>query len=125
MSDTIRHVTISGRVQGVGYRAFVDYEARSRDLEGRAPLAVGARCATQVAAVGGVADQRLVAPLQLLLESRVRGIIVEEVESTLEGDLDLRGFLDLSPTVRKGYQNIRLKLRIKANPSDEAAKSAT
>ena len=34
MSDTIRHVTISGRVQGVGYRAFVDYEARSRDLEG-------------------------------------------------------------------------------------------
>jgi acylphosphatase len=34
MTDTIRHVTISGRVQGVGYRAFVDHEARSRDLEG-------------------------------------------------------------------------------------------
>jgi acylphosphatase len=34
MSDTIRHVTIRGRVQGVGYRAFVDHEARTRKLEG-------------------------------------------------------------------------------------------
>jgi acylphosphatase len=34
MSDAIRHVTIRGRVQGVGYRAFVDHQARSRDLEG-------------------------------------------------------------------------------------------
>jgi acylphosphatase len=34
MSAAIRHVTIRGRVQGVGYRAFVDHEARSRDLEG-------------------------------------------------------------------------------------------
>jgi acylphosphatase len=34
MSDTIRHVMIRGRVQGVGYRAFVDDEARSYDLEG-------------------------------------------------------------------------------------------
>ena len=29
MSDAIRHVTITGRVQGVGYRAWVDYEARA------------------------------------------------------------------------------------------------
>ena len=34
MSDVIRHVTVSGRVQGVGYRAFVDHAARSHDLEG-------------------------------------------------------------------------------------------
>jgi acylphosphatase len=34
MSGAIRHATIRGRVQGVGYRAFVDHEARSRDLEG-------------------------------------------------------------------------------------------
>lgn len=34
MSDTIRHVTIRGRVQGVGYRAFVEDEATARDLEG-------------------------------------------------------------------------------------------
>jgi acylphosphatase len=34
MSGVIRHVMISGRVQGVGYRAFVDHEARARHLEG-------------------------------------------------------------------------------------------
>jgi acylphosphatase len=34
MSDTIRHVMIRGRVQGVGYRYFVENEALSRDLEG-------------------------------------------------------------------------------------------
>ena len=34
MSDTIRHVRIRGRVQGVGYRYFVEREAQLRDLEG-------------------------------------------------------------------------------------------
>ena len=34
MSDAIRHVTISGRVQGVGYRYFVERQAQTRDLEG-------------------------------------------------------------------------------------------
>ena len=34
MSDAIRHVTIRGRVQGVGYRYFVERDAQSRDLEG-------------------------------------------------------------------------------------------
>ena len=30
----IRHVTVRGRVQGVGFRAFVEYEALRRGLEG-------------------------------------------------------------------------------------------
>jgi acylphosphatase len=34
MSDALRHVVVSGRVQGVGYRYFVEQAARSRDLEG-------------------------------------------------------------------------------------------
>jgi acylphosphatase len=34
MSGAIRHVTVSGRVQGVGYRYFVEQAARSHDLEG-------------------------------------------------------------------------------------------
>jgi acylphosphatase len=34
MSDTIHHVTIKGLVQGVGYRAWVDHEARKSKLEG-------------------------------------------------------------------------------------------
>jgi len=34
MSGTIRHVTVRGRVQGVGYRYFIEREAQLRDLEG-------------------------------------------------------------------------------------------
>ncbi|WP_291688284.1 acylphosphatase [Bradyrhizobium sp.] len=34
MSGAIRQVTITGRVQGVGYRAWVEHRARNHDLEG-------------------------------------------------------------------------------------------
>lgn len=34
MSDVIRQVTVSGRVQGVGFRAFVEFHAMKLDLEG-------------------------------------------------------------------------------------------
>jgi len=34
----------------------------------------------------------------------------------------LRGFLNLDPNVRNGYQNIRMTLRIKANVTDEQFK---
>jgi acylphosphatase len=34
MGSAIRHVTIRGRVQGVGYRAWVEHQATARDLEG-------------------------------------------------------------------------------------------
>ena len=34
MSGVIRQVTIRGRVQGVGYRAWVEHRARNHDLEG-------------------------------------------------------------------------------------------
>jgi acylphosphatase len=34
MSETIRHLTIRGRVQGVGYRYWFEQQARARGLEG-------------------------------------------------------------------------------------------
>jgi acylphosphatase len=34
MSGAIRQVMITGRVQGVGYRAWVDHQARNHNLEG-------------------------------------------------------------------------------------------
>ena len=54
----------------------------------------------------------------MVYHAAARGIPIKQVESSLEGDLDLRGFLGLSPAVRKGYQQIRLKLRIKAAVTD-------
>ena len=38
---------------------------------------------------------------------------VEEMETELEGDLDIRGFLGLSNTVRSGFQKIRVHFKIK------------
>jgi len=48
-----------------------------------------------------------------------RGIQLEEVESTLEGDLDLQGFLGIRDDVRKGYQNIRVSFKVKGDADPE------
>jgi len=51
----------------------------------------------------------------MVAHAAVRGIHIEELESELEGDLDLRGFLGLSEEVPKGYTNIRVKFKVKAD----------
>jgi uncharacterized OsmC-like protein len=55
----------------------------------------------------------------MVYHAAARGINIDEVESSLEGDLDLQGFLDLDKSVRNGYQGIRVKFKIKADVSDE------
>jgi len=54
----------------------------------------------------------------MVAHAAVRGIEIEELESTLEGDIDLRGFLGLDMTVPKGYTEIRASFRVKARPED-------
>ncbi|MBP2314562.1 OsmC family protein [Azospirillum soli] len=44
-----------------------------------------------------------------------RGVTLDEVESTVEGDIDLRGILGLSNTVRNGFQSIRISFRVKGD----------
>lgn len=51
----------------------------------------------------------------MVYHAAIRGIKIEELESELEGDIDLRGFLGLSNEVRKGYQNIRVKFKVKTD----------
>ena len=55
----------------------------------------------------------------LVYHAAARGIRLNRVESTYEGDLDLQGFLDLDKTVRNGYQNIRVTFKIDADASRE------
>jgi hypothetical protein len=55
----------------------------------------------------------------MVYHAAARGITVESVKSELEGDLDLRGFLGLDPTVRKGYQGIRVSFDIQSNATPE------
>ena len=44
-----------------------------------------------------------------------RGVRVEQIETQIEGDIDLRGFLGLDGNVRPGYKQIRVKMRVKAD----------
>ncbi len=55
----------------------------------------------------------------MVYHAAARGIEVQEVESTLEGDIDLRGFLKLDPNTRNGYQGIRVHFKIKADVPDD------
>ncbi len=48
-----------------------------------------------------------------------RGVTLYEVESTVEGDIDLRGILGISDKVRNGYQQLRLTFRIKGDAPPE------
>ena len=48
-----------------------------------------------------------------------RGVTLHEVESTVEGDIDLQGILGLSDKVRNGYQNIRVNFKIKGDAPAE------
>lgn len=45
------------------------------------------------------------------------GVQIESLESTLEGDIDLRGLLGVAP-VNAGYQNIRITMKVKSNAPD-------
>jgi uncharacterized OsmC-like protein len=55
----------------------------------------------------------------LIFHAAARGIVIEEVESKVEGDIDLRGFLGTDKSVRNGFQNIRMSFDISADVSDE------
>ena len=54
----------------------------------------------------------------IVYHAAVRGIKLDEVESALEGDLDLRGFLAISDEVRPGYQEIRVNFKVKTDLKD-------
>ena len=51
----------------------------------------------------------------LVYHAAVRGIKLEEVESELEGDIDLKGFFAISDKVRPGYQEIRVNFKVKTD----------
>jgi len=51
----------------------------------------------------------------MVYHAAARGIEIKAVESSLEGDLDLRGFLGLSDEVRKGYHQVRINFKVQCN----------
>jgi uncharacterized OsmC-like protein len=55
----------------------------------------------------------------IVYHAAAKGIRLNSVESRLEGDIDLRGFLGLSPAVPRGYKEIRMFFKIDADAPEE------
>ena len=55
----------------------------------------------------------------LVFHASARGIKIDSIESTLEGDIDLRGLLQMDENVNPGYQAINMIFKIKSDASEE------
>jgi len=61
----------------------------------------------------------------IVYHAAARGIQIQELEATVEGDIDIRAFMGLTHDVRAGYQNIRVTVRVKSDaPKRQLAKLA-
>jgi uncharacterized OsmC-like protein len=58
----------------------------------------------------------------MVYHAAARGIRIEELESEVEGDLDLGGFMGIANDVKKGFQNIRVTFRVRSDASPEKLK---
>lgn len=54
-----------------------------------------------------------------VLHATARGIRIRELSTRLEGELDLRGLLGLDDSVSPGYEQIRIKMSVSADCSDQ------
>src|SRR6266496_4195569 len=55
----------------------------------------------------------------LVYVASARGVRLTRVESTLEGDMDLRGALGLSDEYRNGFERVRVNFRVKGDAPEE------
>jgi uncharacterized OsmC-like protein len=55
----------------------------------------------------------------LVYVAAARGVRLTAVESTLEGDMDVRGALGLSDEVRNGFERIRISFRVAGDAPEE------
>jgi uncharacterized OsmC-like protein len=58
----------------------------------------------------------------IVYHAAAKGIKLNLVESQLEGDIDLRGFLGLSKDVSPGYKEIRMNFKIESDAPAEQLK---
>ena len=55
----------------------------------------------------------------LVAHASAKGIKINSIESTLEGDIDLHGLLQLGNNVNPGYQGINISFKIESDASEE------
>ena len=55
----------------------------------------------------------------LIYHAAAQGVKIDEVESTLAGDIDIQGLLGMSEKVRNGYEKIKVAFKVKSNAPKE------
>ena len=55
----------------------------------------------------------------VVYHAAARGIALDGLETTIQGDLDLHGFLGLDSNVRPGYQQIQVSIKVAGDLDDD------
>jgi uncharacterized OsmC-like protein len=55
----------------------------------------------------------------IVYHAAARGIALRGLECTVQGDLDVQGFLGLDPAIRPGYEQIRVGIKVAGELDDD------
>jgi uncharacterized OsmC-like protein len=55
----------------------------------------------------------------LIYHAAAQGVAIDEVETTLSGDIDLQGYLGMSENVRNGYEKVKVTFKVKSDAPKE------
>jgi uncharacterized OsmC-like protein len=58
----------------------------------------------------------------LIYHAAAKEITIDEVETTLSGDIDLQGYLGMSKNIRNGYEKVKVTFNIKSKAPNEKIK---
>ncbi|HEY7081862.1 MAG TPA: OsmC family protein [Nitrososphaeraceae archaeon] len=55
----------------------------------------------------------------LIYHAAAQGVAIDEVETTLSGDIDLQGYLGMSQNIRNGYEKVNVTFKVKSDAPKE------
>jgi uncharacterized OsmC-like protein len=55
----------------------------------------------------------------LIYYAAAQGVAIDEIETTLSGDVDVQGFLGMSEKVRNGYEKVKVTFKVKSEAPKE------
>ena len=55
----------------------------------------------------------------LIYHAAAQGVVIDEVETKLSGDIDLQGYLGMSEKVRNGYEKVKVTFKVKSEAPKE------
>ena len=87
------------------------------NLAGRPPLHFGSSAANPWALNAWITSRAYGAVIANI--AAARNVTLTEVESTIEGEIDLLGILGLSKEVRNGYQQINVQFRLRGDDPEK------